>query len=143
LFWVFSVAGCTPNWVPFAGRLATVLERRQQEPWPGCPWVFHHRGKRVDPRRLYRAWDAAAAVLGLQRTGTSGARPFYVHDLRRSAARILRRAGVNQVTIMERGGWKTGKMFMRYAITDDRDQREAQQAIDAALAAPRRPTCVP
>jgi len=50
---------------------------------------------------------------------------------------------VDQVTIMERGGWKTGKMFMRYAITDDRDQREAQQAIDAALAAPRRPTCVP
>jgi hypothetical protein len=41
------------------------------------------------------------------------------------------------------GGWKTGKMFMRYAITDDRDQREAQQAIDAALAAPRRPTFVP
>jgi integrase len=44
-----------------------------------------------------------------------------IHDLRRSAARELRNAGVPESTIMDIGGWKTREMFKRYAITDSKD----------------------
>lgn len=53
-----------------------------------------------------------------------------VHDLRRTAARNLRRVGVAEGTIMEIGGmeiggWVTRSMFERYNIKDVRDMREA------------------
>jgi integrase len=62
------------------------------------------------------------------------------HDLRRSAARELRRAGVGESTIMAIGGWRTASMFRRYAITDPRDikaaieKREEKQEQDRAEA---------
>ena len=45
--------------------------------------------------------------------------------------------------VMGRDGWKTRAMFARYAITDERDQVEAQAKLDAALANPGAPTVVP
>lgn len=57
-------------------------------------------------------------------------RGLFVHDMRRSAARNLRRAGVSEGVIMQTGGWKTRAMFDRYNITDNRDQREAMAALE-------------
>ncbi len=56
-------------------------------------------------------------------------RGLLVHDMRRSAARNMRRAGVAESTIMQAGGWKTRVMFERYNITNSRDQREAMDAL--------------
>jgi len=44
------------------------------------------------------------------------------HDLRRSAAKALRAAGVPESVIMKAGGWKTAAMFRRYAIVSSADQ---------------------
>jgi len=44
-----------------------------------------------------------------------------VHDLRRSAAKALRAAGVAESVIMAAGGWKTATMFRRYAIVSSAD----------------------
>jgi integrase len=120
-----------PVTLPLVGRLLAVLDRRWQDRRAGCPYVFHRDGWRV--RRYETAWDAAATAIGRGRAGDRGKRPFTFHDLRRSSARILRRAGVDQVTIMARAGWKTSAMFERYGITDQRDQVDAQHAMDAAF----------
>ena len=47
------------------------------------------------------------------------------HDLRRTAARNLRRAGVAEGVIMKIGGWRTRSIFERYAIVSQADIAEA------------------
>jgi integrase len=59
-------------------------------------------------------------------------RGLIVHDLRRSAAKALRRAGVAESVIMATGGWKTAAMFRRYAIVSNEDQRAAMAALERA-----------
>jgi len=88
--------------------------------------VFHRRGRPA--LRFDDAWAAAAEEVGLP--------GLLFHDLRRSGARALRRLGIDELTIMALGGWKTRSMFMRYSIVDTWDLAEAQAKLDAALAAP-------
>ena len=57
-----------------------------------------------------------------------------VHDLRRSAAKAMRLAGVAESTVMKIGGWKTASMFRRYAIDSHKDQRQAVELLEAARA---------
>ena len=68
--------------------------------------------------------------------GMRGERPTYrgliVHDLRRSAARALRTAGVPESVIMAAGGWKTPAMFRRYAIVSSADQRALVEMLEQA-----------
>jgi len=53
------------------------------------------------------------------------------HDLRRTAARNLRRAGVAESVIMQIGNWLTRSVFLRYAIVDERDIADAVQMLEA------------
>ncbi|HET9284281.1 MAG TPA: site-specific integrase [Candidatus Angelobacter sp.] len=59
-------------------------------------------------------------------------RGLILHDLRRTAARNLRRAGVAESVIMKIGGWKTPSVFKRYDIVDQRDKREAMHMLEIA-----------
>lgn len=51
------------------------------------------------------------------------------HDLRRTAARNLRRAGIPETVIMKIGGWRTRSVFERYAIVSRGDIQEAMQKL--------------
>jgi integrase len=70
-------------------------------------------------RKICRACGGERRYIGL-----------LVHDMRRSAARALRRAGVPESVIMKTGGWKTHSMFDRYNITNKRDQRDAMAKLE-------------
>lgn len=72
-------------------------------------------GKRVlDFRKTWENACDAAHVPGL-----------LFHDLRRTAARNLRRAGVPETVIMKIGGWRTRSVFERYAIVSRIDIADA------------------
>jgi hypothetical protein len=54
------------------------------------------------------------------------------HDLRRTAARNLRRAGIAETVIMKIGGWRTRSVFERYAIVSRGDMVDAMQKLQRA-----------
>ena len=62
-----------------------------------------------------------------KRTKYSG---LIFHDLRRTAARNLRRAGISETVIMKIGGWRTRSVFERYAIVSRGDIVEAMQKLE-------------
>jgi integrase len=66
-------------WVlPLAGQLWEIIERRLEQRWLDCPYVFHYRkGKKIDDFR--KNWAKAFEAAGLV-----GVIP---HDLRRCAAK--------------------------------------------------------
>lgn len=68
--------------------------------------VFHRKGEPIGDFR--KVWSKACKTAGLEGR--------LVHDLRRSAARDFRRAGVSEGVIMKLCGWKTRDMFDRYDI---------------------------
>lgn len=111
-----------PLTLPVASpRLLALLQDRVHLRRLDCPYVFHADGK---PLRSFRAaWTRAATAVG--RPG------LLFHDLRRSAARNLRKAGVPETTIMLLGGWKSRSMLTRYDIHDENDLALATTALDA------------
>jgi integrase len=82
-------------------------------------------GKRVKDFR--HAWRNLCAQAGVSGT--------LVHDMRRTAARNLRRAGVSEGVIMKIGGWKTAAMFRRYNIVSQTDIHEGLQKLEKSRSA--------
>jgi integrase len=113
--------------LPLTGRLLALIARRYAARQDGhvLPprYVFHRHGARIG--QFHRTWTAATEAVG--RPG------LLFHDLRRSGARALRRAGVDELTIMALGGWKTRTMFARYSIVDSKDLADAQEKLTAAF----------
>jgi integrase len=110
--------------LPLTGRLQEIVQARLKDRRPGCPWLFHRNGKAIKDFR--DAWEKACKASGLE--------GLLVHDLRRSAARNLSRAGVPESVAMGITGHKTRSMYRRYRIVDERDLREATESLQAYLA---------
>jgi integrase len=112
-----------PRILPLTGRLWEIIEARLKDRRPGCPWLFHRNGKPIKDFR--DAWEAACKASNLE--------GLLVHDLRRSAARNLSRAGVPESVAMGITGHKTRSMYRRYRIVDERDLKEATENLQAYL----------
>lgn len=120
--------------LPLTGRLWEIIEKRLKDRRPGCPWLFHRNGKAV--RDFRDMWERSCKECNLE--------GLLVHDLRRSAARNLSRAGVPESVAMEITGHKTRSMYRRYRIVDERDLREATESLQAYLKSqPQTPVVVP
>lgn len=108
-----------PIAVPVCGDMRTYLERQ-----PRTSEFILARGAR-QIRDFRASWNLAC-----QEAGVPGLR---FHDLRRTAVRNLRRAGVAESVIMKITGHRTQGVFERYNITDQSDIREAGKAAEAFL----------
>src|SRR5271166_1478364 len=75
------------------------------------------------PIRDFReTWRNACVAAGVPK--------LLFHDLRRTAARNLRRAGVAEGVIMKIGGWRTRSVFERYAIVSQTDIADAMHKLE-------------
>jgi len=109
-----------PYFVPIVAELTQLIERRKEARTVEKPegivitnLVFHRGGEAVLEFR--KAWAAACRKAGCPGT--------IVHDMRRSAARNLIRAGVDKDTVKMIGGWKTDSMLTRYNVVGEGDLR--------------------
>lgn len=94
------------------------LKAERDEKWPKAKHVFlNAEGQPLAYHMMRKVWDDACT-----RAGIPG---LLFHDLRRSAVRNLRRAGVTQKVAREFSGHKTDAVFDRYNITDFEDLKDA------------------
>lgn len=121
-------AGTTKNdagrLLPLGPELSRILKEQLDKRKPGCPWVFHRKGRRI--LTFYKAWRDAC-----QDAGVPGK---LFHDFRRSAARNFTRAGLTKGEAKALGGWKTDSVFERYNLTDERDLPNAAWKAQALMA---------
>ncbi len=86
----------------------------------GCSYVFSRIGEPILEFR--KAWETACADAGVP--------DLKFHDLRRTAVRNMRRAGVPQVVRMRITGHRTDSMERRYNIVDTDDIKAAKELME-------------
>jgi integrase len=115
-------------------RLTAMLMTRN-DLFPECPWVFSRAGKQI--KDIRGAWEGAskraAAVCPSLWDSDRNRHARIFHDLRRTGARNLVRAGVPEATVMAIGGWKTRAMFDRYNVVSGDDLQQAAGKLDEYL----------
>jgi integrase len=109
---------------PLYGELRAWLDMAYAARDPQCPYIISWRGHGVS--EVKTAWKNACRRAGVP--------DLLVHDLRRTAARTMIRAGIPEKQIMLIAGWKTRSMFDRYHIVDERDIQEAGKKLARHLA---------
>ena len=124
-----------PLTLPVTGPLSPCSSGGGRARSAASPFVFHLNGRPVGHSRFDRIWAQGTTAAGLA--------GLVLHDLRRSGARTLIRAGVPEDVVMKLGGWKTRSMLTRYNVTSTDDLAVAQAKLDAALAAPGPRTVLP
>jgi integrase len=111
--------------LPLVGALLEIIEQRRRVKLEGWPYVFYRTTEKSllqQVGRFDKAWKSACAKAGLP-TDKATKRRF--HDLRRTTARNLNRAGVPDPIAMALMGHKTRAMYDRYNIVDEDDMRAA------------------
>ena len=102
------------------------LKAQRDAKWPKAKRVFLNAdGQPLTYHMMRKTWDDACS-----RAGVPG---LLFHDLRRSAVRNLRRAGVTQKVAREFSGHKTDAVFDRYNITDFEDLKDAAARLQKFL----------
>jgi integrase len=102
------------------------LKAEHDQHWPAETHVFlNQKGKSLQYHMMRKDWDDACTRAGLP--------GLLFHDLRRSAVRNLRRAGVTQKVAREFSGHKTDSVFDRYNITDFEDLKDAAARLNKFL----------
>jgi integrase len=96
---------------PLYGELRAWLDMAHTARDVECPFIVSWRGRGI--AEVKTAWNKARERAGVPE--------LLLHDLRRTAARNMIRAGVPEKQVMLIVGWKTRAMLDRYNITDERD----------------------
>src|SRR5262245_8672102 len=106
-----------PRTLPLEGVLRDIIERRIKARDILCPYVLHRKGKPTKScRNAFKSAAKATAFVGI-----------VPHDMRRSAIRNFRKAGLSESDGMKLSGHKTRSVYDRYDIIDEEDSREAMK----------------
>ncbi len=108
-----------PVAVPIYGDMGKFLELQPRT----SVYLFARRSRPIKDFR--ETWTLACERAGLPR--------LLFHDLRRTAVRNLRRAGVPESVIMKITGHQTRSVFERYNITDQTDLQDAGRMAEEFL----------
>jgi integrase len=110
-----------PRTLPIYGDMRRWLETQRETCPEDCLWVFH--GARNHPVDNHlNGWVDAC-----KRAGLPG---LLFHDLRRSAVRNMKRAGLQDLEAMRISGHKTRHVFDRYNIIDEDDLADAGKRLE-------------
>ena len=112
-----------PRNLPIIGALMEIIQRRLAVRRLDCPFVFHRQGKPVSSFR--KAFKAAAAEAKMPE--------LVPHDMRRSAVRNFRRAGLSEHEGMKLSGHETDSIYRRYDIISDDDLTESMNRVQEHL----------
>jgi integrase len=107
--------------LPIYGDMRRWLERQRDTCPAGCSYVFHGAHSRPVDNHL-NGWAEAC-----KRAEAPG---LLFHDLRRSAVRNMKRAGIQDVEAMRISGHRTRAIFDRYNIVDEEDLRLAAEKLE-------------
>jgi integrase len=114
--------------VPLSSELVDTLRRIEPK-----------RGRVFDGTNLRKEWVKACNACGLGTTTEVEGRPYdpiysglTLHDMRRSAVRNLRKAGVSEKEAMRISGHKTRSVFDRYNIVSTDDVMDAMRKLELA-----------
>src|SRR5262249_13066110 len=99
----------------------TLTDQLQLQQGRVIPYVFHRQGVRL--KSFAKSWKRATIAAGVP------GRIF--HDTRRSAVRLMERAGVPRSTAMRLVGHKTESVYRRYWIREEVMLREGAAKIPA------------
>jgi integrase len=125
--------GKVGRYLPVYGEMLTALKKQKalrdsEYPetehvffWQKEDVVFGHGGTRTVPGGHIKKFDASWKS-AVKRAGYPD---LLFHDLRRSATRNMRKAGIDQALRMKISGHKTDSMERRYNIVDVQDIKEA------------------
>ena len=100
---------------PLYGELRAYLEMAYSMRDTACSFIVSWKGHGI--REVKTAWQKARDRADVPE--------LLIHDLRRTAARNMIRAGVPEKQVLEIVGWKTRAMLDRYNIIDERDVHTA------------------
>lgn len=110
-----------PRTLPIYGDMRRWLDHQRETCPQGCPWVFHGaHGCLVDNH--LNGWPQACKLAGVP--------GLLFHDLRRSAVRNMKRAGIQDRVAMEISGHRTRSIFDRYNIVDTADLQSAGERLE-------------
>jgi site-specific recombinase XerD len=105
--------------------MRSILLRRKEKLKPDCKFIFHRNGRQIkDFRDEWKKATTAAKLTGLS-----------VHDLCRSCAVSLSRAGVEETTASKYMNRKTLAIYKLYRIVQTRDTERAGAALESYFAA--------
>jgi Phage integrase family len=105
--------------------MRAILLRRKDKLRPECKFIFHREGRQI--KDFQAEWTKATTAAKL--TGLS------VHDLCRSCAVNLSRAGIEETTASKYMNRKTLAIYKQYRIVHTRDTERAGAALERYFAA--------
>lgn len=122
-----------PRVIPLPDVLVRMLKQQKENDWPSNGLAF-------DSTNLRKSWEKACDETGLGKITPLKGKNYYLftglmlHDLRRSGARNLRKAGVPEGVCMKITGHRDRSVFERYNIVDTEDVQAAMKKLEQSSA---------